>query len=156
GDGQHLVDLHLAARSVEMRVLFHEFYDRVARDGVEERVSDEVAIRIAGADHGSVAEWCAHVDDRVTGLPGPCCPQVHARLGLLWCHVRHLFARRDRCAVEHEEPGHFDSPDRWVILYRSVKYMESSLDAVFGALADPTRRKIAERLAGGPASVSEL
>jgi DNA-binding transcriptional ArsR family regulator len=37
-----------------------------------------------------------------------------------------------------------------------VKYKESSLDAVFGALADPTRRQIAERLAVGPASVSEL
>jgi len=37
-----------------------------------------------------------------------------------------------------------------------VKYRESSLDAVFGALADPTRRAIAERLAAGPASVSEL
>jgi DNA-binding transcriptional ArsR family regulator len=37
-----------------------------------------------------------------------------------------------------------------------VKYIESSLDAVFGALADPTRRAIAERLAAGPASVSEL
>jgi DNA-binding transcriptional ArsR family regulator len=37
-----------------------------------------------------------------------------------------------------------------------VKYKESSLDAVFGALADPTRRAIAERLAAGPASVSEL
>jgi DNA-binding transcriptional ArsR family regulator len=37
-----------------------------------------------------------------------------------------------------------------------VKYRSSSLDAVFGALADPTRRAIAERLAAGPASVSEL
>jgi DNA-binding transcriptional ArsR family regulator len=37
-----------------------------------------------------------------------------------------------------------------------VKYREFSLDAVFGALADPTRRAIAERLAVGPASVSEL
>ena len=43
-----------------------------------------------------------------------------------------------------------------VILYRSVKYKQSSLDAVFSALADPTRRAIAERLAAGPASVSEL
>src|SRR5947208_11846012 len=43
-----------------------------------------------------------------------------------------------------------------VILYRSVKYKGSSLDAVFGALADPTRRAIAERLAEGPASVTEL
>ena len=37
-----------------------------------------------------------------------------------------------------------------------MKYEQSSLDAVFGALADPTRRAIAERLAAGPASVSEL
>ena len=37
-----------------------------------------------------------------------------------------------------------------------MKYKESSLDAVLGALADPTRRAIAERLAAGPASVSEL
>jgi DNA-binding transcriptional ArsR family regulator len=37
-----------------------------------------------------------------------------------------------------------------------VKYRQSSLDAVFGALADPTRRAIAERLAAGSASVSEL
>ena len=42
------------------------------------------------------------------------------------------------------------------MLYRSVKYKRNSLDAVFAALADPTRRAIAERLAEGPASVSEL
>lgn len=30
------------------------------------------------------------------------------------------------------------------------------LDASFGALADPTRRGILERLSGGPATVSEL
>lgn len=35
-----------------------------------------------------------------------------------------------------------------------VKY--SGLDRTFGALADPTRREILERLAQGPASVSEL
>src|ERR1700722_18661175 len=35
-----------------------------------------------------------------------------------------------------------------------VKY--SVLDRTFGALADPTRRGILERLAEGPASVSEL
>lgn len=33
---------------------------------------------------------------------------------------------------------------------------ELSLDAVFSALADPTRRAIAERLAHGPASMTEL
>jgi DNA-binding transcriptional ArsR family regulator len=37
-----------------------------------------------------------------------------------------------------------------------VKYRENSLDAVFAALADPTRRAIVERLAEGPASVTEL
>jgi len=37
-----------------------------------------------------------------------------------------------------------------------VKHQSSSLDAVFAALGDPTRRAIAERLAGGAASVSEL
>ena len=42
------------------------------------------------------------------------------------------------------------------MLYRSVKYKRHSLDAVFAALADPTRRAIAERLAEGPASVTEL
>ena len=35
-----------------------------------------------------------------------------------------------------------------------VKY--SVLDRTFGALADPTRREILERLAEGPASVSDL
>ena len=35
-----------------------------------------------------------------------------------------------------------------------VKY--SVLDRTFGALADPTRREILERLAEGPASISEL
>lgn len=33
---------------------------------------------------------------------------------------------------------------------------DNSLDAVFGALADPTRRAIVERLARGKASVTEL
>jgi DNA-binding transcriptional ArsR family regulator len=42
------------------------------------------------------------------------------------------------------------------MLYRSVKYKPNSLDAVFAALADPTRRAIAERLAEGPASMTEL
>ena len=42
------------------------------------------------------------------------------------------------------------------MLYRSVKYKRHSLNAVFAALADPTRRAIAERLAEGPASVTEL
>jgi DNA-binding transcriptional ArsR family regulator len=42
------------------------------------------------------------------------------------------------------------------MLYRSVKYKQHSLDSVFAALADPTRRAIAERLAEGPASMTEL
>jgi DNA-binding transcriptional ArsR family regulator len=42
------------------------------------------------------------------------------------------------------------------MLYQMVKYRQASLDAVFGALADPTRRAIAERLAEGPASVTQL
>jgi DNA-binding transcriptional ArsR family regulator len=37
-----------------------------------------------------------------------------------------------------------------------VKYKQNSLDAVFAALADPTRRAITERLADGPASMTEL
>lgn len=38
-----------------------------------------------------------------------------------------------------------------------VKYLESSaLDATFAALADPLRRRIIQRLAGGDASVGEL
>ena len=34
--------------------------------------------------------------------------------------------------------------------------MTAELDAVFGALADPTRRAILNRLAGGEATVTEL
>ena len=37
-----------------------------------------------------------------------------------------------------------------------AKYNKRSLDQVFQALADPTRRTIVERLIGSPASVSEL
>ena len=37
-----------------------------------------------------------------------------------------------------------------------AKHERGSLDAVFAALADPTRRAIAERLARGDATVSEL
>src|SRR5215468_3230446 len=42
------------------------------------------------------------------------------------------------------------------MIYQVVKYKSASLDAVFGALADPTRRAIAERLTEGSASVTEL
>jgi len=37
-----------------------------------------------------------------------------------------------------------------------VKHRATTLDAVFSALADPTRRKILARLSEGEASVSEL
>lgn len=37
-----------------------------------------------------------------------------------------------------------------------AKYLPGSLDAVFAALADPTRRAMTERLLRGEASVSEL
>ena len=38
----------------------------------------------------------------------------------------------------------------------ALKKPDRSLDAVFAALADPTRRAIVERLASGTASVTEL
>ena len=45
----------------------------------------------------------------------------------------------------------------WRILYRMVNDSSAlSLDYVFSALADPTRRAIISRLASGDASVSEL
>jgi len=38
-----------------------------------------------------------------------------------------------------------------------LKYQEAAgLDGAFRALADPTRRRIVERLSGGPASVSDV
>jgi len=37
-----------------------------------------------------------------------------------------------------------------------VKYQDHRLDGVLGAIADPSRRAIVRRLAGGPASVSQL
>ena len=37
-----------------------------------------------------------------------------------------------------------------------VKYKSDELDRIFKALADPTRRAILQRLAGGDAQVSEL
>jgi DNA-binding transcriptional ArsR family regulator len=39
---------------------------------------------------------------------------------------------------------------------RSAALNDEKLDAVFSALGDPTRRSILAKLAGGPASVSEL
>ena len=50
-------------------------------------------------------------------------------------------------------------PAEWDTLNRMVKLSPSSdrsLDAVFSALSDPTRRAIVVRLAEGDASVSEL
>jgi DNA-binding transcriptional ArsR family regulator len=43
-----------------------------------------------------------------------------------------------------------------LILNRMVNYSAASLDATFGALADPTRRAILARLAQGEAMVTEL
>jgi len=37
-----------------------------------------------------------------------------------------------------------------------VNYKPESLDLVFGALSDPTRRRMVARLSEGPASVAEL
>ena len=41
-------------------------------------------------------------------------------------------------------------------MVKHVLHSFGDLDRVFGALADPTRRVIVERLARGPASVTEL
>ncbi len=43
-----------------------------------------------------------------------------------------------------------------MVNYRTEPVPEPGLDAVFGALADPTRRAIVARLARGPASVGDL
>ena len=43
-----------------------------------------------------------------------------------------------------------------MMLSQMVKRMEDPLGATFGALADPTRRAIVERLTRGEASVGEL
>lgn len=43
-----------------------------------------------------------------------------------------------------------------IIFNQMVKYISSELDATFGALADPTRRGILERLAEGDSSVTKL
>jgi DNA-binding transcriptional ArsR family regulator len=42
----------------------------------------------------------------------------------------------------------------WTTVNRMVRY--STLDRTFSALSDPTRRQILERLARGPATISEL
>jgi DNA-binding transcriptional ArsR family regulator len=41
-------------------------------------------------------------------------------------------------------------------VHRSVHYQGATLDRKFFALSDPTRRRILERLAGGPANLGEL
>jgi DNA-binding transcriptional ArsR family regulator len=43
-----------------------------------------------------------------------------------------------------------------LILNLMVQYQEATLDRVFGALADPTRRKVLESLGQGSLAVSEL
>ena len=43
-----------------------------------------------------------------------------------------------------------------IIFNHMVKYLSNTLDATFGALADPTRRSILERLIGGESSVTSL
>ncbi|XXY34817.1 metalloregulator ArsR/SmtB family transcription factor [Sorangium sp. So ce260] len=42
------------------------------------------------------------------------------------------------------------------VIVKQMLNSSASLDQVFHALADPTRRAMVERLSGGPASVSEL
>ncbi len=43
-----------------------------------------------------------------------------------------------------------------IIFNHMVKYSTNTLNATFGALADPTRRAILQRLAGGEQTVMEL
>src|SRR4051812_13513551 len=42
------------------------------------------------------------------------------------------------------------------ILYRVVKQLMTELDALYAALADPTRREMIARLRNGPLSISDL
>ena len=51
---------------------------------------------------------------------------------------------------------HLDNARRFEIVYAMVKYQPVPADAVFLALADPTRRAIIARLSTGKASISEL
>lgn len=44
----------------------------------------------------------------------------------------------------------------WLIFNHMVKYSTRSLDRTFAALADPTRRRILEHLAGGDRCVTDL
>src|SRR6185503_14065839 len=55
--------------------------------------------------------------------------------------------------------GHWQvltAPALCLILNRMVKYDDADLDAVFSALADPTRRAVLGELDGGSLAVSEL
>jgi DNA-binding transcriptional ArsR family regulator len=53
-------------------------------------------------------------------------------------------------------PG-VDNPGRLtVLLYNVMVNSSGDLDSVFSALADPTRRRIVERLARGPLTVGEI
>ena len=68
---------------------------------------------------------------------------------------RQLADRARTCSSIDRKAGiAFPAFGRMYILNYMVQY--SALDRTFGALADPTRREILERLAEGPASVSEL
>ncbi len=74
------------------------------------------------------------------------------------CGVRRSFA----CCSEfpEEEPGSLTRPGfsyNHLVMERAGHVAQSrDLDAVFGALADPTRRAILSRLAAGEASVNEI
>jgi DNA-binding transcriptional ArsR family regulator len=57
-------------------------------------------------------------------------------------------------ATSWRNAAHLTSPPPRTTVYRMVRY--SVLDRTFSALSDPTRRHILERLARGPATVSEL
>ena len=67
-----------------------------------------------------------------------------------------MFVIRGFYAGECREPPILTpAPGPW-ILNRMVNYSEATLDRVFAALADPTRRGVLENLAGGSLGVSEL
>ena len=52
--------------------------------------------------------------------------------------------------------AHLTFAGRCYIFNQMVKHLSETLDIVFSALSDPTRRAILEKLAQGNASVSEL
>jgi DNA-binding transcriptional ArsR family regulator len=56
-------------------------------------------------------------------------------------------------------PGFLDAArlaNHYLGIYLSVMFRDTTLDLAFQALADPSRRAMVDRLAQGPASVSEL